>query len=265
MKISIVTISFNQAPYLRQCIESVLTQDYKDLEYILVDPGSTDGSREIIETYGARITPVFSSDRGPADGLNKGFARATADILGYLNADDMYLPHAVARVAEIFSKDPCADVLYGNAIMVNSSGAPVQRMYSSRWTARRYAYGAAYAVQPATFIRRRAYLATDGFNSKNNTCWDAELLVDMALAGVRFVQVDDFLAAFRLHEQSITGSGRLAKENKQDRQRLIERILGRRARSYDVLWRYWYRALKLFEDPRATFDKVRLRVRARGF
>ena len=93
MKISIVTVSFNQADYLEQAIRSVVEQDYSDIEYIVVDAGSTDGSREIIERD--RIaTVVFEPDREPADGLNKGFARATGDIFGYINADDAYLPGA---------------------------------------------------------------------------------------------------------------------------------------------------------------------------
>src|SRR4029077_2212938 len=83
-RVSIVTISFNQAPFLERAIRSVLEQDHPDVEYIVVDPGSTDGSREIIEKYRSRIAKVIlEPDRGPANGLNKGFAAATGEILGY--------------------------------------------------------------------------------------------------------------------------------------------------------------------------------------
>ena len=96
MKISIVTISFNQEKYLRQCIDSVLSQTGCEVEYIVVDPGSTDRSREIIESYGDKIIRVFESDDGPADGLARGFGRATGRVYGWINSDDYLLPGALA-------------------------------------------------------------------------------------------------------------------------------------------------------------------------
>ena len=102
MKISIVTISYNQEKYLRECIESILNQKDCELEYIVVDPGSTDGSRELIESYGDRILHVFERDNGPADGLNKGFAKATGDIYGFINSDDYLLPQALHHISQFF-------------------------------------------------------------------------------------------------------------------------------------------------------------------
>ena len=96
-RVSIVTISYNQAQFLERTILSVLDQDYPEIEYIVVDPGSTDGSREIIERYGSRISKVIlRPDRGAADGLNSGFAEASGQILGFLNSDDTLLPGATA-------------------------------------------------------------------------------------------------------------------------------------------------------------------------
>ena len=103
MKISIVTISFNQKQYLQQCIESILSQTDCDLEYIVVDPGSTDGSRELIESYGASIIKVFEPDNGPADGLIKGFGRATGDIYGFINSDDYLLAGALGQATNYFN------------------------------------------------------------------------------------------------------------------------------------------------------------------
>src|SRR3546814_9345633 len=88
MRFSVVTISYNQAKFLRRAIDSVLNQSGVDLEYIVVDPGSSDDSRAIIDSYGDRIGHrVYEPDQGPADGLNKGFAHATGDIYYYLNSD----------------------------------------------------------------------------------------------------------------------------------------------------------------------------------
>ena len=98
MKFSVVTVSFNQRQYLEECLTSVLGQDYPSLEYIVVDPGSTDGSRELIESLGSRLAAVlFEPDQGAADGLNKGFQRASGEIFGFLNSDDALLPGAMTE------------------------------------------------------------------------------------------------------------------------------------------------------------------------
>src|SRR6056297_1925233 len=104
MKFSIVTISYNQVEFLSQCIDSVFSQDVEDLEYIIVDPGSTDGSRELIEAYSDRIVKVFEKDKGPADGLNKGFDVATGDVYGFINSDDYLLPGALRSVSDYFTQ-----------------------------------------------------------------------------------------------------------------------------------------------------------------
>lgn len=102
MKFSIVTISFNQREFLERTINSVIGQDGVEIEYIIVDPGSTDGSRDIIERYRPYFAHVIlEKDAGPADGLNKGFAVATGEIYGYLNSDDMFEPGALATVAAL--------------------------------------------------------------------------------------------------------------------------------------------------------------------
>ena len=106
MKISIVTISYNQKQYLKACIDSILTQAECELEYIVVDAGSTDGSRELIESYGDQVIKVFERDDGPADGLNKGFACATGEVYGFINSDDYLLPGALKRVTEFFLAHP---------------------------------------------------------------------------------------------------------------------------------------------------------------
>jgi len=111
-RVSIVTISFNQAQYLERAIRSVLEQDYPEIEYIVVDPGSTDGSRDVIEHYRSRISKViFEPDTGPANGLNKGFAAASGEIFGCMNADDAYLPGAVTKAVAAFRAAPGADIV----------------------------------------------------------------------------------------------------------------------------------------------------------
>src|SRR5215212_920496 len=116
MKFSIVTISFNQVRFLEQAIYSVLEQDHPSVEYIVVDPGSTDGSREIIERYRDRIDKVvFEPDKGPADGLNKGFAHASGDVFGFPNSDDILEPGTLSGVARYFETHPEVDLVSGNS------------------------------------------------------------------------------------------------------------------------------------------------------
>jgi len=227
MKIGIVTISYNQAKYLSQAIESVQVADPECLEYIIVDPGSTDGSREVIERYRRRFTRVIlEPDQGPPDGLNKGFAATTADILGYLNSDDCFTPGALDHVLRYFEKRPDVDVLCGAIRIINQQGRPsIRRRTPDRIDLRRYAYESCYFWQQATFFRREAFLRTGGFNLASQTAWDGELVVDMTLAGCRFAYTNKLLGDFRIYGDSITGSGRLREALGRDRVHLREKII----------------------------------------
>lgn len=208
MKFSIVTISYNQARFLEQAIRSVIEQNYPDIEYIVVDPGSTDRSREIIERYGDRIDKIiFDSDKGPADGLNKGFAQATGDIFGFINSDDYLLPGALSIVSKAFLSAPTKDVLSGHSLIVDANGVERNRFYSRRFSLNRYIYGAAMLAQQSTFFRSYAFREVGGFNVENRITWDGELWVDMAVSGAQFGRIPAFLSAFRIHGNSLTGSG----------------------------------------------------------
>src|SRR5258708_2417562 len=128
MKLSIVTISLNQEKFLERAILSVLNQASVSLEYIIVDAGSKDGSREIIERYRARLAHViFEPDAGPADGLNKGFARATGELFGYINADDFYLPGGLAKAVAAMECRPDAAAIVGNGFVVDAEGRATKR------------------------------------------------------------------------------------------------------------------------------------------
>jgi len=119
--ISIVTPSFNQAPFLRRTIESVLTQDYPHIEYILVDGGSTDGSQAIIEEYAGRVAHWESlPDQGQTDAINKGFARATGKYLAWLNSDDVYQPGAIAEAVDYLEAHPDVGMVYGDCTFINA-------------------------------------------------------------------------------------------------------------------------------------------------
>jgi len=206
--ISIVTISYNKGPYLEECLRSVLDQDCPGVQYIVVDAGSTDGSREKIGRYRDRIDTVIEErDDGPADGLNKGFAAARADIYGYLNADDRYVPGALRYVVEYFEAHSQVDVLCGAIrIIDDESRISPRKRTSDRFNLADYAAGICTIGQQATFFRRSIFERAGRFNTANRIAWDGELLVDMALAGARFEAVRKVLGDFRVYGGSITGS-----------------------------------------------------------
>ena len=257
MKVSIVTICFNQARFLEQAVRSVVEQDYDDIEYIVVDAGSTDGSRDIIERYRDRVaTVVFEPDEGPADGLNKGFARATGDILGYINADDAYLPGAIGKAVAAFRTRPEADVICGHGYIVDEDGSPVKRFRSDPFDARRYALGGVTVMQQSTFFRRAAFQASDGFNAANRTSWDGELLLEMSLAGMRFAVVHDYWSIFRIYPDSISGSQRMIGESRRNWDRYFERYFGRPPGRGDWPLKLWARIEKRLCDPVGLWCRI---------
>lgn len=207
LKFSIVTISFNQARFLEQAICSVIEQDYPDIEYIIVDPGSTDGSRRIIEKYADKLNNIiFEKDEGPADGLNKGFARATGDVYGHLNADDVLLPGTITKAANFFKFNKIIDIVSGHCYVIDERGVILHKIFSHKFDLRRYYAGSCILVQQSTFFRSNIFNKTEGFNVQNKVSWDGELAVDFALQGARFAVVHDYWSCFRVYSQSISGS-----------------------------------------------------------
>lgn len=250
MKISIVTISFNQARFLEQAICSVLDQDYPDVEYIVVDPGSTDGSREIIERYRDRIDKIiFKPDEGAADGLNKGFAQATGDVFGFINSDDALLPGAISRIAKAFSDSPDADVVSGHLCLVGDNNELIRRVRASYFDPKRFVYGAVQVVQQSTFIRALAFKDVGGFNPQNISGWDGELLLDLGIAGKNFIVISDYLAIFRIYAESISGSGHLWQNHLENRQRYFRKVMERWPRPSDKVMAALYRLDKWRRDP----------------
>lgn len=226
MKISIITISFNQGAYIRRCIESVLSQGYSPLEYIIVDPGSTDGSRQIIEDYSSQISTILKSDLGPADGLNNGFLAATGDIFGFINADDYLLPGALHTVAKYFNCDDTRQFISGGGYVET----PMRERFvitPNRMTVKGLLYNACIIFQQGTFFSSKLYYESGGFNRSNFTCWDMELFLKFLILGYRHEAIDARLGVFTIHPNSITGSGRHQKNYIEDRRRIFKEVMGR--------------------------------------
>ena len=262
MKFSIVTISFNQRQYLEEALRSVLEQDYPGIEYIVVDPGSTDGSRELIEDYRPRLAQVvFEPDRGAAEGLNKGFEHASGDVFAFLNSDDVLLPGAVSSVAKVFEQSPECDIVMGNGYTVDAGGNRIRGIRAAGFTLHRYFYGGATWLQQATFFRRAAFAAVGGFNVNNRSCWDGELVVDMVRQGARVKYLNQDLAHFRIHPKSITGSRRHSEMMQADAARMFSVSRGRRWTAMDTLRVYLFRMERILTHPGAVESAIRGRMR----
>jgi glycosyltransferase involved in cell wall biosynthesis len=243
VKISIVTLSFNQRAYLKEAIDSVLSQGYPELEYIVVDPGSTDGSRELIKGYGSRLArTILEPDRGAADGLNKGFACATGEVFGFLNADDLLFPGSLEHVANFFKAHPDCDMAMGNGYKIDGRGQKTRHFVARDFSVRRFFYGGTQWLQQATFFRAEVYRRSPGFNLENRTCWDGELFVQIADLGAKIGYIHADLAGFRIHETSISGSGRMNEQYRRDCRRIFRQLRGHEWKATDELLHFLYRA-----------------------
>lgn len=255
MRISVVTISYNQARFLRECIESVLSQNVPDIEYIIVDPGSTDGSREIIDSFGDRVTRVYEKDTGPTDGLNNGFARASGDVFYFINSDDFVLPNSFEKIVRQFETDPAIDVVLAGGIRVNDRGSPECAFYPSKVSAKAYVNGAVTLFQQGMFFKASLFRSVGGFSNENRSCWDGELLLAFILRGAKFTRVMEKIAAFRIYPESITGSQRFSAWLEADRRRMYEIVYGNNNEPF-MFNNIYYRAMKFICDPVYAYKRI---------
>jgi glycosyltransferase involved in cell wall biosynthesis len=190
------------AKYLTETIESVLTQDYPNIEYIVVDGGSTDGSLEILDRYRERLQYVSEADRGPSDAAAKGFRKARGEIFAWLNTDDSYLPGAVRTAVEYFEAHPETDVVYGEGWWIDERGATISRYPTLPFDAKILERDC-FICQPAAFIRASAYRRCE-LDPEINRSFDYDLWIRMAKAGCQFASIPDYLANSRMHQGAKT-------------------------------------------------------------
>jgi glycosyltransferase involved in cell wall biosynthesis len=222
LKISVLTLSFNQADFLEQCIKSVLLQGYSNWELIILDPGSRDSSREISARYAKldeRIRTKFEKDQGPSDGLNRGLSICTGDVIGCLNADDYYRSGVFDEVVNAFLKYGNADCIYSHGSILESGVTRFQT--SDLFSRSRYFSNRGLVLQQSTFFRKSSLDRMEmSFNLENKTSWDGEFLLDLAAKGANFKRVFGNWGVFRIYPNSITGSQRLKDRFELDHKRM---------------------------------------------
>lgn len=200
--VTIVTPSYNQAQFLEQTIQSVLSQDYPRLEYIIVDGGSGDGSLEIIRRYADQLAWwVSEPDRGQTDAINKGFAHAGGDILAWLNSDDTYLPGAISEAVNFLQANPEVGMVYGDADLIDERGKVIGRFPARQTDYQRLRRGYVHIPQQAAFFRADLWKRVGPLDPSFYFAMDFDLWVRLAkIAPLKYHPRR--WASFRLHGEA---------------------------------------------------------------
>ena len=209
--VSIVVPSWQKGPFLRHALESLVEQTYPRLEVIVQDNLSTDETVGILQEFEPRLAQVVrEKDRGQSDALSRGFARCRGEILGWLNADDMLMPDAIAQAVAALQAPSRPDVVYGHTAFLTQDGHFSRyfceiRPFSSQWLRN---FGP-FIAQPSTFFRRAAYVTTGGLDPSLHYAMDWDLWCKMARSGHAFRFVDEVWSGTRMYRGTKTSAGGL--------------------------------------------------------
>ncbi len=199
--VSIITPSYNQGGFIEETIKSVLSQDYPEIEYIVIDGGSTDNTVEILKKYEGRIKWVSEKDRGQSDAINKGFGMAKGEIFAWLNSDDVYIKGAVSKAVAFLNANPDADMLYGKAMFCDE-GSKIIGEYNPPEVFDYKMLAVSNSIcQPSTFFRRDAFLDVGGIDLTLHHLMDHDLWMKMAKR-FKVAYLPEFLSIYRLHTES---------------------------------------------------------------
>lgn len=205
--VSIVTPSYNQGKFIRETIASVLSQDYDNLEYIIIDGGSTDNTLDIIKEYDGRITYITEKDNGQSDAINKGFKMAHGEIVAWLNSDDVYEPHCISRAIEEFEKNPKLGLLYGEGYIIDELSNKVRVFeHTQEFDYWKLVNFWDYIMQPATFFKKEMLQKVGYLDVNLHYCMDWDLWIRLAaVSEVKYIP--ELLACSREYSETKTNTG----------------------------------------------------------
>lgn len=225
LKISIVTPSYNQAQFIESTIVSVISQNYDNIEYIIIDGGSNDGTIEIIEKYAEKISYYVSEeDNGQTHAIMKGFNRASGDVLCWLNSDDILEPNALSTVADYFTLYPERDFVYGNATWIDGAGKTLYKRKEIPFVKWLWYYAYNYIPQPSAFWRRSLYEEVGGIDRNFSLAMDTDLFARMSNKA-KIYHLPRFMSQFRVHGQQRSTVQRIKLEA--EAQKIMDREFGR--------------------------------------
>jgi glycosyltransferase involved in cell wall biosynthesis len=249
-RVFVVTPSFNQARYLRATIDSVLAQDYPRLEYFVADGGSTDGSVEILRSYGERLRWVSRPDGGQAAAVADAWGASDADVVAWLNSDDLYLPGAVRRAVEHLEAHPEAGMVYGKAWFVDELGEKLREYPTRPFDADRLRTEC-FVCQPATFLRRSVFERIGLPDRELRYCMDYDLWIRLS-RDFEMSYLEEFLACSRVHEET---------KSQRELSAVFAEIVRVTARRYGVAPRNWAVASMIHDCKSRLEDALELAAR----
>jgi glycosyltransferase involved in cell wall biosynthesis len=239
--VSIVTPSYRQSRYIADTIRSVLAQEYPNLEYLVMDGGSTDGTVEILKQYEDRLAWRSEKDGGQADAINKGLRLAKGEILGWLNSDDTYEPGAISKIVQYFRTHPDVGVVYGEGHHIDAHGHYVERYPTEPFDSQRL-QETCFICQPAAFFRAEVFHAVGPLDANLLYCPDYEYWL-RAAKRFRIGYVAEHLANSRLHAETKTLSRRV--QAHEEILRVVKRQCGRVPIPWIKTYTYFYLMEKL--------------------
>lgn len=199
-KVSIISPSFNQVPFIEETICSVLNQTYPNIEYIIIDGCSTDGSVDIIRKYEKSISYwVSEKDEGQADAINKGLSVATGSILAYLNTDDTYLPSTVETVVSFFIENPNVFMVYGDIFRIDEQSQIRKRINPNNIDYHKLVSGQFYLPQPTVFFRKEVWENIGYFDKNLNLAMDLDYWIRVYLNQYKIAYINEVLAKERIY------------------------------------------------------------------
>ena len=220
LNISIVTPSFNQGGFIAEAIDSVRSQEVKS-QHIIVDNCSTDQTGSVLKAKG-HLKILVEQDLGQSDALNKGFKMASGDIIGWLNADDRYLPGCFKAVSDFFTANPSCDILYGHYRLIDETGKVLSYRKELGFDIFMLKYlHVLYIPSTTTFFRRRVFEEGNFLDIKYHYAMDYEFFLRLALKGYKFCHAPLFLADFRVHTAS-KSQKQVMKQKQEMEQALLE-------------------------------------------
>lgn len=228
MKLTVVTPSYNQGKFIKRTIDSVLTQGVDDLEYIVMDGGSTDETVDILKSYGNQIIWKSEKDKGQTDAVNKGIRASHGEIIGWLNSDDIYYPGAVQKVLEVFEKHPEVNVVYGNANHIREDDSFIEEYYTEDFDYERLK-DVCFICQPSLFFRKKVVDKYGYLDDKLQYCMDYDYWLRLG-KGEEFYRLNELIAGSRLYDDNKTLGAR--RKVHEEMLKMQEKNLGKAAEKW---------------------------------